>query len=211
MLARPQLLIIVLAALVAAVVLITLRSGGSRWHSRDLVRMRQMQDPIANSEFCAPDANHNRISQTLRQTDEFCSSDGVACVPCGPGRWDNDGHPAASYRNAVAVRGAVGLSPSNRISRLNPSSPLRRITKPAGRTFDLQDHSVRAAVRQALKNVACASGARSRGSAGPIRAKPLYCQFDLPVRRHPIGSYEFFLVLCHLVPDNLYVCRASRL
>jgi hypothetical protein len=89
--------------------------------------------------------------------------------------------------------------------------PLRRITKPTGRTFDLQDHRVRAAVRQALKNVACASSARPRGSAGPIRAEPLYCQFDLPVRRHPIGSYEFFLVLCHLVPDNLYVCRASRL
>ena len=84
-------------------------------------------------------------------------------------------------------------------------------TKPTGRTFDLQDHRVRAAVCQALNNVAFAPSARSRGSAGPIRAKPLYCQFDLPVRRHPIGSYEFFLVLCHLVPDNLYVCRASRL
>jgi hypothetical protein len=166
MLARPQLLIIVLAALVAAVVLITLRSSGSRWHSRDLVRMRQMQDPIANSEFCAPDANQNRISQTLRQTDEFCSSDGVACVPCGPGRWDNDGHPAASYRNAVAVRGAVGLSPSNRISRLNPSSPLRRITKPAGRTFDLQDHRVRAAVRQALKNVSLCLRCAVEGQRG---------------------------------------------
>jgi len=54
------------------------------------------------------------------------------------------------------------------------------------------------------------SGEEGRGSAGPIRAEPLYCQFDLPVRRHPIGSYEFFLSL-YLVPDNLYVCRASRL
>ena len=90
-------------------------------------------------------------------------------------------------------------------------APLRRITKPTGQTFNLQDHRVRAAVRQALKNAAYASSARPRGSAGPIRAEPLYCQFDLPVRRHPIGSYEFFLVLCHLVPDNLYVCRASRL
>jgi hypothetical protein len=88
---------------------------------------------------------------------------------------------------------------------------LRRINKPRGRTFDLQDHRVRAAVCQALNNVAFAPSARSRGSAGPIRAKPLHCQFDLPVRRHPIGSYEFFLVLCHLVPDNLYICRASRL
>ena len=90
-------------------------------------------------------------------------------------------------------------------------APLRRITKPTGQTFNLQDHRVRAAVRQALKNAAYASSARPRGSAGPIRAEPLYCQFDLPVRRHPIGSYEFFLVLCHLVPDNLYVWRASRL
>ena len=90
-------------------------------------------------------------------------------------------------------------------------APLRRITKPTGQTFNLQDHRVRAAVRQALKNVAYASSARPRGSAGPIRAEPLYCQFDLPGRRHSIGSYEFFLVLCHLVPDNLYVCRASRL
>ena len=64
--------------------------------------------------------------------------------------------------------------------------------KPTGRTFDLQDHRVRAAVCQALKNVAYASSARSRGSAGPIRAEPLYCQFDLPVRRRPIGSYEVF-------------------
>jgi hypothetical protein len=46
-------------------------------------------------------------------------------------------------------------------------------TKPTRRTFDLQDHRVRAAVRQALKNVAYASSARPRGSAGPIRAKPL--------------------------------------
>src|ERR1700720_4410450 len=84
-------------------------------------------------------------------------------------------------------------------------------TKPTRRTFDLQDHRVRAAVRQALKNAAYASSARPRGSAGPIRAEPLYCQFDLPGRRHSIGSYEFFLILCHLVPDNLYVCRASRL
>jgi hypothetical protein len=89
-------------------------------------------------------------------------------------------------------------------------SPLRRNTKPTGRTFDLQDYRVRAAVRQALKNVACASSARSRGSAGPIRAKPLYCQFDLPGRRRPIGSYEVFFVLCHLVSDNLNICRASR-
>jgi hypothetical protein len=89
--------------------------------------------------------------------------------------------------------------------------PLRRITKPTGRTFDLQDHRVRAAVRQALKNVAFAPSARSRGSAGPIRAKPLHCQFDLHVRRRRIGSYEVFFILCHLVPDNLYVCRASRL
>ena len=88
--------------------------------------------------------------------------------------------------------------------------PLRRITKPTGQTFNLQDHRVRAAVRQALKNVAYASSARPRGSAGPIRAEPLYCQFDLHVRRRPIGSYEFFLVLCHLVPDNLDVRRASR-
>jgi hypothetical protein len=88
--------------------------------------------------------------------------------------------------------------------------PLRRITKPTGRTFDLQDHRVRAAVRQALKNVAYASSARSRGSAGPIRAEPLYCQFDLPVRRRPIGSYEVFFVLCHLVPENLNIRRASR-
>lgn len=75
---------------------------------------------------------------------------------------------------------------------------LRRTTQPTGRTFDLQDHRVRPAVRQALKNVACASSARSRGSAGPIRAKPPYCQFDLPVRRRPIGCYEVFSVLCHL-------------
>ena len=54
------------------------------------------------------------------------------------------------------------------------------------------------------------SSARPRGSAGPIRAEPLYCQFDLPVRRRPIGSYEVFFVLCHLVPDNLNVRRASR-
>ena len=65
--------------------------------------------------------------------------------------------------------------------------PLRRITKPTGRTFDLQDHRVRAAVREALKNVAYASSAQPRGSVVPIRAKPLYCQFDLPVRRQPIG------------------------
>jgi hypothetical protein len=44
-----------------------------------------------------------------------------------------------------------------------------------------------------------------------VPSQPLYCQFDLPVRRHPIGSYEFFLVLGHLISDNLYVCRASRL
>jgi hypothetical protein len=50
---------------------------------------------------------------------------------------------------------------------------LRRITKPMGRTFDLQDHRVRAAVRQALKNVAYASSARPRGSAGPIRRADL--------------------------------------
>jgi hypothetical protein len=48
--------------------------------------------------------------------------------------------------------------------------PLRRITKPTGQTFNLQDHRVRAAVRQALMNVAYASSARPRGSAGPIRA-----------------------------------------
>jgi hypothetical protein len=65
-------------------------------------------------------------------------------------------------------------------------------------------------VRQALKNVAYASSARPRGSAGPIRAEPLYCQFDLPVRRRPIGSYEVFFVLCHLVPENLNIRRASR-
>jgi hypothetical protein len=55
-----------------------------------------------------------------------------------------------------------------------PSSPLRRATKPTGRTFALQDHRVRAAVRQLPKNVACASGAQPRDSAGPIRAQPLY-------------------------------------
>jgi hypothetical protein len=88
--------------------------------------------------------------------------------------------------------------------------PLRRITKPTGRTFDLQNHRVRSAVRQALKNVAYASSARPRGSAGPIRAEPLYCQFDLPVRRRPIGSCEVFFVLCHLVPENLNIRRASR-
>jgi hypothetical protein len=58
---------------------------------------------------------------------------------------------------------------------------------------------MRAAVRQALKNVACPSGARSRYCAGPIRAHPLYRQFNLPVCRHPIGSYEVFSVHCHLV------------
>ena len=52
---------------------------------------------------------------------------------------------------------------------------------------------------------------RDRGAArGPIRTEPLYCQFDLPVRRRPIGSYEIFFVLCQLVPDNLNVRRASR-
>jgi hypothetical protein len=76
-------------------------------------------------------------------------------------------------------------------------------TKPTGRTFDLQDHRVRAAVRQALKNVAYASRSRSRGSAGPIRAEPLYGQFDLPVRRHPIGSYEVFFVKFVLRPKEL--------
>jgi hypothetical protein len=86
---------------------------------------------------------------------------------------------------------------------------LRRITKPTGRTFDLQDHRMRAAVRQALKNVACASGARSRGSAGPIWAQSLYCQFDLAVRQRPIGWYEVFSVLCHLVPNILNIRRAS--
>ena len=50
---------------------------------------------------------------------------------------------------------------------------LRRITKPTAQTFNLQNHRVRAAVRQALKNVAYASSAQPRGSAGPIRAKPL--------------------------------------
>src|ERR1700730_7431398 len=76
--------------------------------------------------------------------------------------------------------------------------------------FDLQDYRVRAAVRQVLKNVAYASSARPRGSAGPIRAKPFYCQFDLPVRRRPIGPYEVFFVLCHLVPIKLNIRRASR-
>src|ERR1700738_4548174 len=80
-------------------------------------------------------------------------------------------------------------------------------TKPTRRTFDLQDHRVRAAVCQALNNVAFAPSARSRGSAGPIRAKPLHCQFDLHLRRRRIGSYEVFFVLCHLVPDNLYAAR----
>jgi hypothetical protein len=83
-------------------------------------------------------------------------------------------------------------------------------TKPTRRTFVLQDHRVRAAVCQALNNVAFAPSARSRGSAGPIRAKPLHCQFDLHVRRRRIGSYEVFFVLCHLVPDTLNVRRASR-
>ena len=83
-------------------------------------------------------------------------------------------------------------------------------TKPTRRTFDLQDHRVRAAVCQALNNVAFAPSARSRGSAGPIRAKPLHCQFDLHLRRRRIGSYEVFFVLCHLVPDTLNVRRASR-
>jgi hypothetical protein len=69
---------------------------------------------------------------------------------------------------------------------------------------------VRAAVCQALNNVAFAPSARSRGSACPIRAKPLHCQFDVHVRRRPIGSYEVFFVLCHLVSDNLNVRRASR-
>jgi hypothetical protein len=55
--------------------------------------------------------------------------------------------------------------------------PVRRITKPTGQTFNLQDHRARAAVRQALKNVAYASSARPRGSAGPIRAEPLYLSF----------------------------------
>jgi hypothetical protein len=45
--------------------------------------------------------------------------------------------------------------------------PLRRITKPTGRPFDLQGHRVRAAVRQALKNVAYASSVRPRGQRGP--------------------------------------------
>jgi hypothetical protein len=52
---------------------------------------------------------------------------------------------------------------------------------------------------------------RGRGAArAQFGAEPLYCQFDLPVRRRPIGSYEVFFVLCHLVPDNLNVRRASR-
>ncbi len=77
--------------------------------------------------------------------------------------------------------------------------------------FDLQDYRVRAAVRQALKNVACASGARSRGRAGPVLAKPLHCQLDLSLRRRPIGLYEIFSVLCHLLPDdNSNVRRASQ-
>jgi hypothetical protein len=96
------------------------------------------------------------------------------------------------------------------LSALLRRPPSRRITKPTRRTFDLQDHRVRAAVCQALNNVAFAPSARSRGSTGPIRAKPLHCQFDVHVRRRPIGSYEVFFVLCHLVPDNLNVRRASR-
>jgi hypothetical protein len=52
---------------------------------------------------------------------------------------------------------------------------------------------------------------RDRGAArGPIRAEPLYCQFDLPGRRRPIGSYEVFFVLYYLVPENLNIRRASR-
>jgi hypothetical protein len=112
-------------------------------------------------------------------------------------RWMN-----AGYWPCFGVKVfAVSLTP-NSLSQ-------RRIAKPSGRTFDLPDYRVRAAVRQALKNVACASGARSRGSAGPVRAKPLYCQFDLPNRCRPISLYEAFLVHCHLVSPPSCVCRGT--
>jgi len=78
---------------------------------------------------------------------------------------------------------------------------LRRATTPTGRRFDLQDHRVRAAVREALKDVACASGTRSRDNAGPIRAQPRYRQFDLPIRRRRMGSCKGFFGLDHSLPD----------
>ena len=76
--------------------------------------------------------------------------------------------------------------------------------------FDLQDYRVRAAVRQALKNVACASGARSRDNAGPIWTQPLYRRFDLHIRRHRIGSCKVFLFLIIPVSQYLTVRRANR-
>jgi hypothetical protein len=112
----------------------------------------------------------------------------------------------SSRRSMPALLAFVSFSPTDAAHFRAP----RQTDRATGRTFDLQDHRVRAAVCQALGNVAFAPTARSRGSAGPIRAKPLHCQFDVHVRRRPIGSYEIFFVLCHLVPDNLNVRRASR-
>jgi hypothetical protein len=115
-----------------------------------------------------------------------------------------------SRRSMLALLPFVSFAPTLDPFGEGANAPRPSCTKPTGRTFDLEDHCVRAAVCQALNNVAFAPSARSRGSAGPIRAEPLHCQFDVHVRRRPIGSYEVFFVLCYLVPDNLNVRRASR-
>ena len=113
--------------------------------------------------------------------------------------------------DALFSRQSIRAGPAANVSHLRLSlrrSPLRRNTKPTGRTFDLQDYRVRAAVRQALKNVACASSARSRASAGPIRAKPLYCHsFATPVEfllvaPEGVAITEFQLVRMRVNKDN---------
>jgi hypothetical protein len=68
---------------------------GDTSHWRDNSRLSQIPGPIANYEFFFPDADQNRIGQTLGQMIEFSSVDGVVRVPCRAGRRHDDGRPAA--------------------------------------------------------------------------------------------------------------------